>query len=68
LTRQVAASTGRTLKDAKPADLPVQGRHGAQSRRTADAACPRRRFLEKLSRTNPRLFVHWQIGMIGTFA
>jgi len=26
------------------------------------------RFLEKLSRTNPRLFVHWQIGMIGTFA
>ena len=26
------------------------------------------RFLEKLSQTNPRLFVHWQIGMIGTFA
>jgi hypothetical protein len=26
------------------------------------------RFLEKLCETNPRLFVHWQIGMIGTFA
>jgi hypothetical protein len=26
------------------------------------------RFLEKLSQTNPHLFVHWQIGMIGTFA
>jgi RNA-directed DNA polymerase len=26
------------------------------------------RFLEKLSQANPRLFVHWQIGMIGTFA
>ena len=26
------------------------------------------RFLEKLSKANPRLFVHWQKGMIGTFA
>jgi hypothetical protein len=26
------------------------------------------RFLEKLSQANPRFFVHWQIGMIGTFA
>ncbi len=26
------------------------------------------RFLEKLSKTNPRLLVHWQIGMTGTFA
>lgn len=26
------------------------------------------RFLEKLSKANPRLFVHWRKGMIGTFA
>jgi group II intron reverse transcriptase/maturase len=26
------------------------------------------RFLENLSQTNPRLFVHWQLGMTGAFA
>ena len=26
------------------------------------------RFLENLSQTNPRLFVHWQFGMTGAFA
>ena len=26
------------------------------------------RFLESLSRTNAKLFVHWRIGMVGTFA
>lgn len=26
------------------------------------------RFLERLSRTNADLFVHWRIGMVGTFA